>query len=68
MRSRASSRTWRFDLAPRALHPGGLLAVELFETTLDEAARLAREQGGWASVEVREDYTHRPRFLVARRG
>ena len=56
------------DLAPRALHPGGLLAVELFETTLDEAARLAREQGGWASVEVREDYTHRPRFLVARRG
>lgn len=56
------------DLAPRALHPGGLLAVELFETTLDEAARLAREQGGWASVEVREDYTHRPRLLVARRG
>lgn len=55
------------DLAPRALRPGGLLAVELFETTLDEAARLAREQGGWASVEVREDYTHRPRFLVARR-
>lgn len=56
------------DLAPRALRPGGLLAVELFETTLDEAAYLARERGGWASVEVREDYTHRPRFLVARRG
>lgn len=56
------------DLAPRALRPGGLLAVELFETTLDEAAYLAREQVGWASVEVREDYTHRPRFLVARRG
>lgn len=56
------------DLAPRALRPGGLLAVELFETTLDEAARLVRERGGWASVEVREDYTHRPRFLVARRG
>lgn len=55
------------DLAPRALRPGGLLAVELFETTLDEAARLVRERGGWASVEVREDYTHRPRFLVARR-
>lgn len=55
------------DLAPHALHPGGLFAVELFETTLDEAARLTREQGGWASVEVREDYTHRPRFLVARR-
>ena len=56
------------DLAPRALRPGGLFAVELFETTLDEAARLVRERGGWASVEVREDYTHRPRFLVARRG
>ena len=56
------------DLALRALRPGGLLAVELFETTLDEAAYLAREQVGWASVEVREDYTHRPRFLVARRG
>lgn len=55
------------DLAPRALCPGGLLAVELFETTLEEAARLTREQGGWASVEVREDYTHRPRFLIARR-
>ena len=51
----------------RALCPGGLLAVELFETTLEEAARLTREQGGWASVEVREDYTHRPRFLIARR-
>ena len=55
------------ELAPRALRPGGLFAVELFETTLEEAARLAREQGGGASVEVREDYTHRPRFLVARR-
>ena len=42
-----------------------MLAVELFEGALDEAARIAREQGGWASVEVREDLTHRPRVLVA---
>lgn len=55
------------DLAPRALAPGGMLAVELFEESLDDAARLVRGQEGWASVEVREDLTHRPRMLVARR-
>lgn len=53
------------ELAPRALEPGGMLAVELFEGSLDEAAELARRQGGWALVEVREDLTHRPRVLVA---
>ncbi len=53
------------ELAPRALRPGGLLCVELFETNVDAAAELCRVQGGWASVEVREDLTHRPRFLVA---
>lgn len=52
-------------VAPQVLRPGGVLAVELFETTLDAAADLARAQGGWASVEVRQDLTHRPRFLVA---
>lgn len=56
------------DLAPRALASGGMLAVELFEESLDQAADLARSQGGWASVEVREDLTHRPRVLVAVRG
>lgn len=55
------------DLAPRALAPGGALCCELFETTLDDAAALVRAQGGWATVEVREDLTHRPRVLVARR-
>ncbi len=55
------------DLAPRALAPGGTLCCELFETTLDDADDLVRAQGGWASVEVREDLTHRPRVLVARR-
>lgn len=53
------------ELAPRALVPGGVFAVELFETSVEEAARLARAQGGWASVEVRRDLTRRPRFVVA---
>ncbi len=48
-----------------ALAPGGMLAVELFEGSLDAAAGLVRDQGGWASVEVREDLSHRPRILVA---
>jgi release factor glutamine methyltransferase len=55
------------DLAPKALVSGGLFAVELFETKLEEAAHLARKTGYWRSVEIREDYTHRPRFIVARR-
>ena len=53
------------ELAPRALAPGGMLAVELFEGALDKATELVREQGGWTSVEAREDLTHRPRVLVA---
>ena len=56
------------EVAPEMLTPTGMLCVELFEESLDEAAELARAQGGWASVEVREDYTHRPRILVATRG
>ncbi|MGI6231060.1 MAG: N5-glutamine methyltransferase family protein [Tractidigestivibacter sp.] len=53
------------ELAPAALAPGGMLCCELFEGHLDAAAGLVREQGGWKSVEVREDLTHRPRVLVA---
>ena len=53
------------DLAPRALCPGGMMAVELFEGHLDQAAALTRAAGGWACVEVHEDLTHRPRVLVA---
>lgn len=55
------------DLAPRALAPGGRLCVELFEDSLEQAAALVRAQGGWSHVEVREDLTHRPRFLIALR-
>lgn len=53
------------ELAPRALAPGGMLCVELFETTVATAAELVRQEPGWASAEVREDLTHRPRVLVA---
>lgn len=53
------------DLAPQALAPGGWMCVELFETTVAKAAELVRQQPGWASAEVREDLTHRPRVLVA---
>ena len=53
------------ELAPEALAPGGMLAVELFEDALAAAADLVRAQGGWGSVEVREDLTRRPRVLVA---
>ena len=55
------------ELAPVALVPGGMLAVELFEGSLEDAAALVREREGWASVEVREDLTRRPRVLVAKR-
>lgn len=53
------------ELAPRALCPGGMLACELYEGHLDQAADLVRRQPGWAKVEVREDLTRRPRVLVA---
>jgi release factor-specific protein-(glutamine-N5) methyltransferase/tRNA threonylcarbamoyl adenosine modification protein (Sua5/YciO/YrdC/YwlC family) len=52
-------------LAPSALAPGGMLAVELFEESLDTAADLVRAQSGWATVEVRDDLTGRHRVLVA---
>ena len=54
-------------LAPKALVSGGMLCVELFEESLDEAVELVKAQGGWMRVEAREDYTHRPRVLVAYR-
>ena len=53
------------ELAPAALAPGGMLAVELYEGALDAAAELVRAQDGWARVEMREDLTRRPRVLVA---
>lgn len=53
------------ELAPHALAPGGMMAVELFEESLEQAAELVRAQEGWDYVEIREDLTHRPRVLIA---
>lgn len=51
--------------APHWLAPAGMLCVELFEDSLDQAAASVRDQEGWAHVEVRPDLTGRPRVLVA---
>ena len=51
--------------ATRVLRPGGLLACELHETTLDDAALLAQE-AGFAQVRIVRDLTNRPRFVLAR--
>lgn len=51
--------------APAWLAPGGMLCVELFEESLDDACALVRAQGGWASVEAHDDLAGRPRVLVA---
>lgn len=54
------------EVAPQALMPGGLFACELYEDALEAAAELARTQNIWKSVEIRQDLTHRNRFLVAK--
>lgn len=53
------------ELAPKALMPGGLFACELHEDALEAAAQLAEAQGAWKHIEIRQDLTHRNRFLVA---
>lgn len=50
--------------AARVLRPGGLLACELHETTLDDAALLAQE-AGFVQVRIVRDLTNRPRFVLA---
>ena len=55
------------ELAPRALRPGGAMALELSEDNVHLAARLCEERGGWRHVEVRDDLTRRPRVLLAYR-
>ena len=47
------------------LRPNGLLACELFETTLDEAAEFCRI-GGFSEVLIHNDLTGRPRIITAR--
>ena len=53
------------DLAPRVLAPAGWFCVELSEDNVEAAADLCRIQGGWRTVEVRQDLTGRPRVLLA---
>lgn len=53
--------------APHMLRPGGLLACELFEGHLEQAASLCREAGMW-DVQIKEDLAQRPRMLLARVG
>lgn len=50
--------------APSMLRPSGLLACELFEGHLDQAAAIARE-GGLEDVCIIKDLTGRPRILLA---
>ena len=50
-----------------ALKPGGFLAVELHETTLDEAVAIARAEG-FEDVRIVEDLSGKPRVLVAQGG
>lgn len=51
--------------APDMLKPGGLLACELFEESLDDAAEICRA-AGMVDVEALNDLTGRPRFITAR--
>lgn len=53
------------NAAPHMLRPGGLLACELYEGHLDAAAELCRE-AGMRDVSIVEDFTGRPRIVLAR--
>lgn len=52
--------------APRHLAGGGLLALELAEERVHQAAGWLRGASAWQSVEVRDDLARRPRYLLAR--
>ena len=53
------------NAAPHMLKPGGLLACELYEGRLDQAASLCRA-AGMREVRVVNDLTNRPRIILAR--
>ena len=53
------------NAAPQMLKPGGLLACELYEGHLDQAASLCRA-AGMREVRVVNDLTNRPRIILAR--
>lgn len=52
------------NAAPHMLRPGGLLACELYEGHLDVAADLCRSVG-MHDVRIVEDFTGRPRIVLA---
>lgn len=52
------------NAAPHMLRPGGLLACELYEGHLDVAADLCRS-AGMHDVRIVEDFTGRPRIVLA---
>ncbi len=52
------------NAAPHMLRPGGLLACELYEGHLDAAADLCRS-AGMRDVRIVEDFTGRPRIVLA---
>jgi len=54
------------EQAPRHLVPGGLLALELAERRVHQAAGWLRGAHAWQVIEVREDLARRPRYLLAR--
>ena len=45
-------------------HPGGVLAVELFEESLDQARSIALDNG-FSEAHIVQDLTNRPRILIA---
>lgn len=53
------------NAAPHMLRPGGLLACELYEGHLDQAAALCRSSG-MTDVRVVDDLAGRPRIVLAR--
>lgn len=53
------------NAAPHMLKPGGLLACELYEGHLDQAASLCRA-AGMREIRVVNDLTNRPRIILAR--
>lgn len=54
-------------LAPLALAPGGVLALELFEGHVDEAIELLKAQKCWFEIQKACDLAGKPRYLFARR-
>ena len=55
------------DEAPRHLVAGGMLALELAEMRAQEVAGWLEGAHDWSGVDLRDDFSGRPRILLARR-